>query len=76
MNKYRVVACGVTAENRPNVILEDENINRYTLWYSETFYRINDTLNYLKVLYKEGISQEAIDDGYWLTLKQLQNQGE
>jgi len=75
MNNYKVIACGVTAENRPNVVLEDKNDNKLSLWYHTTFYKVNDALGYLKDLYQEGISQHDIDDGYWLTLQQLQQQG-
>jgi len=71
MANKKVIACGITAENRPNVVLEDEESNR-TYWYHSTFYRVDGALDFLKDLYRNGISQEDIDDCLWLTLQELQ----
>ena len=75
MNKNKVIACGITADNRPNVVLEDENTNNFSMWYHSTFYRVDDALDYLKELYRDGITQDDIDNGLWLTLQELQQQG-
>lgn len=76
MKNYKVIACGISGKYRPNVILEDENGDKLTKWYHTTFYKVNDALEYLKDLYQEGISQNDINHGYWLTLKELQKQGD
>lgn len=72
MKKAKVVACGVTADNRPNVILENENLDKNPYWYHTTFYKVDAALDFLKELYSDGIAQSDIDEGLWLTLQELQ----
>jgi hypothetical protein len=73
MENIKVIACGVTADYRISVTLKDDQDIPYTLWYHTTFYKVEDALEYLKVLYKEGISQKYIEDGLWLTLQELRS---
>lgn len=74
MSHLTVTACGLTANNRINVTLNSEDNIPCTLWHHTTFYKPEAALGYLKDLYRDGISQEDIDDGIWLTLSQLQEQ--
>lgn len=74
MANIAVTACGLTANNRISVTLKNEYNVPYTLWHDTTFYKPEDALEYLKDLYRDGISQEDINDGIWLTLSQLQEQ--
>lgn len=74
MNNLRITACGLTADNRISITLKDEEKLPYTLWHNTTFYKPEAALEYLKDLYRDGVRQEDIDDGIWLTLSQLQEQ--
>jgi len=74
MDNLRITACGLTANNRISITLKDEDGLPYTLWHNTTFYKPEAALEYLKNLYQDGISQEDIDYGTWLTLSQLQEQ--
>lgn len=74
MENIKITACGVTANNRISITLKYENNLPYSLWHHTTFYKPEAALEYLKDLYQDGISQEDIDDGIWLTLQQLQEQ--
>lgn len=74
MKDYKVISCGVAGDNRPNVVLEDVDGNKIPKWYHSTFYRVDDALDFLKDLYRDGISKNDIDDGLWLSIQQLQEQ--
>ncbi|SMP86002.1 hypothetical protein SAMN06313486_10174 [Epsilonproteobacteria bacterium SCGC AD-308-P11] len=74
MAKNDVTACGITADNRPNVVIEDDEANKVSYWYHSTFYRVNDALDFLKDLYRDGISQDDLDSSLWLTLQELQEE--
>lgn len=73
---YKVTACGLTKDNRPHVVIEDEYREFLSRWYHSRFYRVDDALDYLKDLYREGISQNDLKQGWWLTLQQLQELGD
>jgi len=74
MANKKVIACGLTADNRPNVILQDEELNKTSYWYHLTFHRVDDALEFLKDLYCNGVSQNDIDSCLWLTLQELQEE--
>ena len=66
-------ACGVTADLRLNVVVADfEQGTSYPLWYHTTFIRVDDALEYLKVLYREGIDPDDVNEHkFWLSLDEL-----
>jgi RecJ-like exonuclease len=70
-NMLRVTACGVTADLRPNVVVADfEQGLTYSLWYHTTFNKVDDALEHLKDLYRDGINPDDIGI-FWLNFDEL-----
>jgi len=77
MNAYKVNACGLTKNNRPNVVLEDlETGEIKPVWYHTTFYKVDVALDFIKETYQTGATQDDLDDGLWITLQELQKMGD
>lgn len=74
-------ACGVTADNRPNVcfpvISGFNNDMPFSLWYHTTFFKKEDALDFLKDVFKDGINMEDIGldskGGLWLWWDELRS---
>lgn len=70
--KLHPIACGVWDDDlRPHIVMPLEQGRTYPLWYYETFNEIDDALEYLKKVYKEGIDQKDINVS-WLELEEFQ----
>ena len=67
----KIKGCGVTANYRPNVVVEIDGKNK-PLWYHTNFYKADAALEYLKDLYRDGIEYSDIEEGLWLSLQELQ----
>lgn len=69
----RLTACGLTADLRPNVVVADfEQGTSYPLWHYTTFIRVEDALEYLKDLYRDGIDPDDVNKHkFWLSLDEL-----
>ena len=67
----QIKSCGLTADYRPNVVIEINDQNK-PLWYHTTFYKADAALEYLKDLYQDGIEESDINEGLWLSLQELQ----
>ena len=69
----KLTACGVTTDLRPNVVVADfEQGLTHSLWYHTTFIKVDDALEYLKELYRDGINPDDIGV-FWLSLEKLVN---
>lgn len=68
-------SCGVTANFVPNVVLIDKNDTPYSLWYHTSFYKIDDALEYLKDVFRDGILEDDIGldskGALWLTFEEM-----
>ena len=79
LTKIYPTACGLTADNRPNIsfipIPEFNNGMPFSLWYYTTFYKKDDALDFLKEVFKDGVSLEdvGIDSKFalWLRMDEL-----
>jgi len=70
-NILRPTACGLTADLRPNVIVANfEEGMTSPLWYHTTFLSVNEALDFLKEVYKEGINEKDVGS-LWLDFQQL-----
>ncbi len=74
MENLKIVSSGLTKSLRPNIIVSDlEKGIEYHLWYHSTFFRVNDALEYLKDIYKEGIEFKDIGV-FWLRLEDIEDE--
>jgi len=70
------IACGVTADNTPNVVIENPRTNQLmSLWHYTSFYEKEAALEYLKDVFRDGIQEDDIglesDNALWLTMDEL-----
>lgn len=67
----KLTACGVTADLRPNVVVADfEQGLTYSLWYHTSFNKVEEALEYLKDLYRDGIDPDDVSE-FWLSFDEL-----
>lgn len=64
-------ACGITADNTPNIVIENPRTNMpMTLWYYTSFNKKENALEFLKGTFKKGIKDNEIgldsDEALWL----------
>lgn len=69
-------ACGVNFENRPTLTFTNQKNNMpFTLWYHTTFLKIDDALEYIRDMFKNGILAEDIGidskGALWLSMDEL-----